>query len=85
VDWITRIEWARLPASTDTASQAIELLHRERSTADGTPEWSAAQDVALPNEFFEMSLGQRPSLPLNVDFSPLPFFPDRRSDPRSGT
>ncbi len=58
VDWITRVEWARFPTSTAEASQTIELLHRERSTADRTPEWAAAQDVILSDEFVEMSLGQ---------------------------
>jgi hypothetical protein len=82
VDWITRIEWARLPATADAASQTIELLHRERSTADGTLEWSAAQDVTFPNEFVEMWLGQWTEPVVERRF---PIFPDWRSDPRSGT
>jgi hypothetical protein len=58
VDWIARVEWARFPLLTVEPPQLIELLHRERSTADRTPEWAAAHNVILPNEFVEMSLSQ---------------------------
>jgi hypothetical protein len=85
VDWIDRVEWARLPALTVEASKAIELFDRERFPADGAPKRPATDNVILGNDLVQLSTGERSGLSLGIDLRPFPIFPIRRCNPCAGT
>ena len=85
MDWIDRVEWARLPALTVEASKAIELFDRERVPADSAPKRSAADNVVLGKDLVQLSTGERSSLSVGIDLSPFPIFPIRWCNPCGGT